>query len=134
MLVCGGIFARRAVFLTRLVLDAKPSDRPGDVQERVVAEAEIVLGQKKLLQRLVPGLMHAFIFWGFIVLFPTIILAAIDVAGGHVGTPEWYRVLSDVFAVLVLVGVVDGARYPHGGAAGAVRRARTSARGISSSG
>jgi Fe-S oxidoreductase len=105
VLVCGGIFARRALFLTRLVVDARPSDRPGDVPERVVAEAEIVLGQKKLLQRLVPGLMHAFIFWGFIVLFPTIILAAIDVAGGHVATPEWYRVLSDVFAVLVLVGV-----------------------------
>ncbi len=105
MLVCGGIFARRAVFLTRLVVNAKPSDRPGDVSERVVAEAEIVLGQKKLLQRLVPGLMHAFIFWGFIVLFPTIILAAIDVAGGGDHTPEWYRVLSDVFAVLVLVGV-----------------------------
>ena len=105
MLVCGGIFARRALFLTRLVLDAKPSDRPGDAQERVVAEAEIVLGQKKLLQRLVPGLMHAFIFWGFIVLFPTIVLAAIDVAGGGDHTPSWYRDLSDVFAVLVLAGV-----------------------------
>jgi Fe-S oxidoreductase len=93
------------VFLTRLVLDAKPSDRPGDVPGRVVAEAEIVLGQKKLLQRLVPGLMHAFIFWGFIVLFPTIILAAIDVAGGGEHTPGWYRDLADVFAVLVLVGV-----------------------------
>ncbi|HEX5246171.1 MAG TPA: heterodisulfide reductase-related iron-sulfur binding cluster [Gaiellaceae bacterium] len=103
--MCGGVFARRALFLTRLVVDAKPLDRPGDVPRRVVAEAEIVLGQKKLLQRLVPGLMHAFIFWGFIVLFPTIVLAAIDVAGGAVGTPEWYRVLSDVFAVLVLVGV-----------------------------
>ena len=69
-------------------------------------EVELVLGQKKLLQRLVPGLMHAFIFWGFIVLFPTIVLAAIDVAGGHVTPPEWYRVLSDVFAGLVLAGVV----------------------------
>ncbi|HXR11015.1 MAG TPA: hypothetical protein VN770_01865, partial [Gaiellaceae bacterium] len=77
MLVCGGVFARRAWFLTRLVRNARPADRPGDVAERVVAEAEIVLGQKKLLQRLVPGLMHAFIFWGFIVLFPTIVLAAI---------------------------------------------------------
>jgi len=103
--VCGGIFARRALFLTRLVAAARPSDRPGDVPERIVNEAEIVLGQKKLLQRLVPGLMHAFIFWGFIVLFPTIIVAAIDVAGGHVTPWEWYRVLSDVFAVLVLVGV-----------------------------
>jgi len=103
--VCGGIFARRALFLTRLVAAARPSDRPGDVPERIVNEAEIVLGQKKLLQRLVPGLMHAFIFWGFIVLFPSIIVAAIDVAGGHVTPWEWYRVLSDVFAVLVLVGV-----------------------------
>jgi Fe-S oxidoreductase len=105
VLLCGGIFARRALFLTRIVAGARPSDRPGALPERVVAEAEIVLGQKKLLQRLVPGLMHAFIFWGFIVLFPTIVLAAIDVAGGHVATPEWYRALSDVFAVLVLVGV-----------------------------
>jgi Fe-S oxidoreductase len=84
---------------------AKPNDRPPDVPLRIKNEIEIVLGQRKLLKRLVPGLMHAFIFWGFIVLFPTIILAAIDVAGGHVGTPVWYRVLSDVFAVLVLVGV-----------------------------
>jgi Fe-S oxidoreductase len=105
VLLCGGIFARRALFLTRIVAGARPSDRPGALPERVVAEAEIVLGQKKLLQRLVPGLMHAFIFWGFIVLFPTIVLAAIDVAGGHVATPEWYRTVSDVFAVLVLVGV-----------------------------
>jgi len=105
VLAGGGLFARRAVFLMRLVVDARPSDRPGSVSARARNEAEIVLGQKKLLQRLVPGLMHAFIFWGFIVLFPTIILAAIDVAGGGEHTPEWYRVLSDVFAVLVLVGV-----------------------------
>ena len=104
--MCGGLFARRALFLTRLVQKARPSDRPGTEVERARNEAEIVLGQKKLLQRLVPGLMHAFIFWGFLVLLPTIVLAAIAAAGGHVATPEWYRVLSDVFAVLVLVGVV----------------------------
>jgi Fe-S oxidoreductase len=104
--VCGGIFARRAWFLTRLVVVARPADRPGATPERLRNEAEIVLGQRKLLKRLVPGLMHAFIFWGFLVLFPTIVLAAIDVAGGNVGTPEWYRVLTDVFCGLVLAGVV----------------------------
>jgi Fe-S oxidoreductase len=103
--VAGGFFARRAWFLVEQVRRAKPNDRPADVPRRIKNEVEIVLGQRKLLKRLVPGLMHAFIFWGFIVLFPTIILAAIDVAGGHVHTPEWYRVLTDVFAVLVLVGV-----------------------------
>jgi Fe-S oxidoreductase len=84
---------------------ARPSDRPGTELARARNEAEIVLGQRKLLQRLVPGLMHAFIFWGFIVLFPTIVIAAIDVAGGHVAPPEWYRLLTDVFAGLVLAGV-----------------------------
>ena len=83
MLLCGGIFARRALFLTRIVAGARPSDRPGALPERVVAEAEIVLGQKKLLQRLVPGLMHAFIFWGFIVLFPTIITALVAAVDRH---------------------------------------------------
>jgi Fe-S oxidoreductase len=103
--VCGGLFARRAWFLTGLVRGARPSDRPGETPARLANEAEIVLGQRKLLQRLVPGLMHAFIFWGFIVLFPTIVLAGIAAAGGGDHTPEWYRWLSDVFAVLVLAGV-----------------------------
>jgi hypothetical protein len=106
VVVCGGFFARRALFLTRLVLQGQPNDRRPDVPRRVQNEVELVLGQRKLLQRLVPGLMHAFIFWGFLVLFPTIVLAAIAAAGGHVTAPEWYRVLSDVFACLVLAGVV----------------------------
>ena len=55
----------------------KPVDRSDDVAARVRKEAVLVLGQRKLLQRLVPGLMHAFIFWGFIVLFPTIVIAMV---------------------------------------------------------
>jgi len=83
---------------------------------RVRREAVIVLGQRKLLQRLAPGLMHAFIFWGFLVLFPTILLAlvgAIDRDGFlPSGAPlswlerqSWFVLLVDVFVVLVLVGV-----------------------------
>jgi Fe-S oxidoreductase len=75
-----------------------------------------VLGQRKLLQRIVPGLVHAFIFWGFLVLFPTILLAlagAIDAeswlpSGGPLAwlaRQGWFAFLADVFAVLVLVGV-----------------------------
>jgi Fe-S oxidoreductase len=92
------------------VRDAPPSDRPGDVAARVKNEATIVLGQKKLLHRLVPGLMHAFIFWGFIVLFPTIVIAMIaavdpDSTLPWLGRQRWYEVLVEVFSVLVLVGV-----------------------------
>jgi Fe-S oxidoreductase len=69
-----------------------------------------VLGQRKLLQRLVPGLMHAAIFWGFIVLFPTIVIAAIAAVDRTATLPwlghqSWFAALADLFAVLVLLGV-----------------------------
>jgi len=108
--LAAGLAARRVLFLYRLIRAGKPTDRTGEVQARVRNEATIVLGQRKLFQRLVPGLMHAFIFWGFLVLFPTIFLAAIGLVHrestfpwlGHQG---WYLLLVDVFALLVLVGV-----------------------------
>jgi Fe-S oxidoreductase len=105
--VCGGLFARRALFLVRLVRQGRPVDRSGDVPQRVRNEAVIVLGQRKLLQRLVPGLMHAFIFWGFLVLFPTIVAAAVAAVDRHFEIPAtWFGDLVDVFVVLVLAGVV----------------------------
>jgi Fe-S oxidoreductase len=70
-----------------------------------------VVGQSKLLQRLLPGLMHAAIFWGFLVLFPTILIAMIGAVDPHstlpwLGAQGWYALLVDVFALLVLAGVV----------------------------
>jgi Fe-S oxidoreductase len=99
------------VLLVRLVLMAKPSDRSGEVPARLRNEAVIALGQRKLLQRLVPGLMHAFIFWGFIVLLPTILMAMIAIAdrGATIpwlGRQGWFALLADVFCVLVLAGVL----------------------------
>ena len=98
---------RRALFLVRLVRQGRPVDRSGDVPRRVRNEAVIVLGQRKLLQRLVPGLMHAFIFWGFLVLFPTIVAAAIAAVDKHFEIPAtWFGDLVDVFVLLVLAGVL----------------------------
>jgi Fe-S oxidoreductase len=55
--------------------------------------------------------MHAAIFWGFIVLFPTIVIAMIgavdrDATLPWLGHQGWFALLADVFAVLVLLGVV----------------------------
>jgi Fe-S oxidoreductase len=97
--------------LVGIARQAQPVTRSGEIERRVRNEATIVLGQRKLLQRLGPGLMHAFIFWGFLVLAPTILIALIGVVDkdatlpwlGHQG---WYAAMVDLFCVLVLVGVI----------------------------
>ena len=106
----GIVFGRRALLLVNLVRAGKPVQRFDDLPARVRSEAVVVLGQKKLFQRLVPGLIHAFIFWGFLVLFPTIVMAMIGaVSKGHsipwLGSQGWFAFLVDLFCVLVLVGV-----------------------------
>ncbi len=104
------MFVRRVLFLTGLVRGAQPLDRAFNPGRRVTNEATIVLGQRKLLQRFGPGLMHAFIFWGFLVLLPTILIATIGIVDRHATLPwlghqGWYAFLVDLFAVLVLIGV-----------------------------
>jgi len=55
--------------------------------------------------------MHAFIFWGFLVLTPTILIAMIGIVDKHATLPwlghqGWYALLVDLFCVLVLGGVL----------------------------
>jgi Fe-S oxidoreductase len=89
---------------------ADDPDRAGTTAERAVRELTHVVGQRKLFQRLVPGLMHAAIFWGFVVLLPTIAEAAIAIVDreGHlpiVGDNVAFAWIVDVLAVAVLGGV-----------------------------
>jgi Fe-S oxidoreductase len=105
------LFTRRVLTLVGLIRAGKPVDRSGQVSARVRNEATIVLGQRKLLQRLGPGLMHAFIFWGFLVLAPTILMALIGAVDKHstlpwLGHQGWFALLVDIFCVLVLSGVL----------------------------
>ena len=58
-----------------------------------------MLGQRKLFQRLLPGAMHAAIFWGFLVLFPTIVMAMISAVDRRLVVP-----------VARVAGLVHGAR------------------------
>ena len=112
--VAGVLFTRRALFLTRLVRAAKPLDRSDDVAARLRNEATIVLGQRKLFKRLLPGIVHAAIFWGFIVLFPTIVMAMVgaidrDWSIPWLGAQGWFMAAVDVFVLMVLAGVVAAA-------------------------
>jgi Fe-S oxidoreductase len=111
LVISAALFGRRALLLYRLVRAGKPAARFGDVPARAKAEAVVVVGQSKLLQRLLPGLMHAAIFWGFLVLFPTILIAMIGAVDPRatlpwLGAQGWYALLVDAFALLVLLGVI----------------------------
>src|SRR5262249_34667943 len=69
-----------------------------------------VLGQRKIFQRALPGFMHAFIFWGFLVLLTTILeaLGSIVSRGWRlpwIGHMTWLHVVQDLFAFMVLVGL-----------------------------
>jgi len=113
VLLVGGavaLFARRARLLARMNALGRPVDRSGDVPARVTREAGEVLGQRKLLQRRLPGAMHAMIFWGFLILLTTIAEAlgqAIDpgFALPIVGHWRWLGLAQDLLASLVIVGL-----------------------------
>ena len=112
--IAGSLFTRRALLLVRLVRAAKPVERFDDLPLRVRNEALIVLGQRKLFQRLVPGAVHAAIFWGFLVLFPTIVMALISCVNRDWSLPwleaqGWFMALVDVFVLSVLAGVLAAA-------------------------
>ncbi|HYJ60019.1 MAG TPA: (Fe-S)-binding protein [Actinomycetota bacterium] len=105
-----------ALFVTRsrarvaLVRAARPTPRTDDVAARAGRELTQVLGQRKLFQKAVPGLMHAFIFWGFLVLFPTIVEAMLAIVDPdwtlpYLGHAPWFLFVVDLFATLVIVGV-----------------------------
>jgi Fe-S oxidoreductase len=108
--IAGGLFLQRAWTLWQLIRLGRPVSRIDDLPKRVETEAVVVFGQRKLLQRLGPGLMHAFIFWGFLVLLTTILEVGGEVFDERfalplIGRSGWLGLVQDLFAVLVIVGV-----------------------------
>ena len=104
------LFVRRVRPRVALVANARPAGRAAPTADRVTRELTHVFLQKKLLQKLGPGLMHAFIFWGFIVLLPTIAEAAVAIVDKDSSLPllggaSWFAFVSDIFATLVVVGI-----------------------------
>ncbi|MGH3501271.1 MAG: heterodisulfide reductase-related iron-sulfur binding cluster [Nocardioidaceae bacterium] len=107
-----GIAGHRLFWLFRLAWAGQPE--PGRLEgagRRVWAELTEVFGQRKLLQWSVPGLAHAFTFWGFIVLWLTIIEAwgavfVRDFAIPGIGHQPWLGFVEDLFAAAVLTGVI----------------------------
>ena len=102
---------QRAERIVRLVATGKPApDRFRGAWGRLRAELVEVLGQRKLLERPVPGLAHFFTFWGFTVLLTTIAeaygeLFDDDFALPLVGHSPLLGFLQDLTSVAVLVSL-----------------------------
>jgi Fe-S oxidoreductase len=109
------VAGRRLWWLKRLALSGQPAPErleyarrhPGREAETQLTE---VIGQRKLLKWTVPGMAHAFTFWGFIVLLLTIIEAYGALFSRTFAIPgigHWALVgfIEDLFAVGVLCGI-----------------------------
>src|ERR1700688_3680491 len=105
------IAGRRFWRISKLVRSGRPApERLHGVAARAEAELVEVGGQKKLLRWTVPGLAHAFTFWGFTILIFTIIeaygaLFDRDFFVPLIGRGRALGFIEDFFAVAVLVAL-----------------------------
>jgi Fe-S oxidoreductase len=108
--IAGGLFLQRAYTLWQLIRLGRPVNRFDDLPKRLEYEAVVVVGQRKLLQRFGPGLMHALIFWGFLILLTTIIEVFGEIFDERfsipfIGRTGWLGLIQDVFSAMVLAGI-----------------------------
>src|SRR5688572_24418720 len=108
----GGFFALNVERLVRYLRIGRAVDRSDHPARRLRNVLVVALGQSKLMRDPGPGIMHAMIFWGFIVLTAgTVELIAQGVYPpfSYGFLPTWayrgYSVSQDVFGVLVLLAV-----------------------------
>ncbi|RZJ72800.1 (Fe-S)-binding protein [Flavobacterium sp.] len=111
--LAGGYFAINVKKLVRNIKLGRDIDRSDNPGERWTNMAMIALGQKKMVKRPISGILHIFVYVGFVIINIEVLEIVID---GLFGT---HRVLSflggfysfligffEVLAVLVLVGVI----------------------------
>jgi len=106
------IAGRRIVFLVRMIASGQPS--PGRLDgwpRRLLGQVVEVFGQARLLKWNVPGIAHFMVFWGFIILFATIIeaygaLFDVDFHIPLIGKSRLLGFLEDLFGVAVLLGLL----------------------------
>jgi len=113
--VAVALFVHRAAFLVRLMLKGKPAARWDRVPARLLGVIVNVLGQARLIRGdFWPGLMHATIFWGFIILT----VGSIEFFGKGITEAFYlpllssnpaYLIMEDVFSLAVIAAIAYAA-------------------------
>jgi Fe-S oxidoreductase/nitrate reductase gamma subunit len=115
IVVALGLFGRRVSFLVRLALRGKPAARWDHVPRRLQNVIVYVLAQARLIGGdFWPGLMHATIFWGFVILT----LGTVEFFGKGVvesftlpllSSTAPYLILQDLFSLAVIAALAYAA-------------------------
>ncbi|HEY1704605.1 MAG TPA: (Fe-S)-binding protein [Trebonia sp.] len=114
--VAFALAGRRAWWLKSLISSGQPAPErlefaKDNVGTELGTQAKEVIGQRKLLKWSVPGLAHAFTFWGFLVLLLTIIEAYGSLFSRKfaiIWIGHWAVIgfLEDFFSLAVLLGLI----------------------------
>lgn len=113
LVIALGLFGYALTGRVRYLMLGRPEPRTDQVARRTGGFFVLVFGQKKLLKERV-GIIHLFIFWGFIVIaFGTLQVIGEGVHKGFVlpwlGSQQWFFLLKDVLSVIVLIAVIVAA-------------------------
>jgi len=106
-IIAGYILYRRVSFLRRAILLGKESDRTDNPSERLKVMGLVAFGQKKMFKRIVPAILHLFLYIGFIIINLEILEFVIDgLSGQHrffaPFTGTWYAVALNIFEFLAV--------------------------------
>lgn len=107
-----GFFSYNVKLLVSYLQLGKPENRFDNIGTRITNVLKIALGQTKLLREPFAGLLHALIFWGFVVLLSAVIESIIEglISGGSLAflgplypPLTWFQ---DLFGAFVVVAVI----------------------------
>lgn len=108
-----GIFGYTTSRYVKLFRITRPAFPVRDIGKRIMLTLRVALGQSKMFRKPFTGVMHALVFWGFLVILIGSIEMVID---GLTGTERSLKVLGglydviiasgDVFALLVTIGIL----------------------------
>ncbi|MHB8513095.1 MAG: (Fe-S)-binding protein [Actinomycetota bacterium] len=112
VMLASGLAMNRISYLVRLLMAGKSAPgRLGNAPAKIKAQLTKVIGQRKLLQWTVPGVAHAFTFWGFLIVQITLIESFGEIFSPHFAIPgpgRWDALgfIQDFFISLVVLSLI----------------------------
>ena len=101
-----GFFAYTTVNILKVLRAANPIDRMDNIGERINITLLVAFGQSKILRKPIAGLLHALVWWGFLVITIGTIEMIID---GLAGTDRSLAFLGPVYDVITASGEIFAA-------------------------